>query len=102
MGEKEICKECFYNRRFERDISCTHEEVEEENRVYVKWNTYERRLETTKKSIRSLPESLADKVKSGYVAMCDGTGNCRGDDCTYAHGRPEQKHWNKILKDSSK
>lgn len=94
MDEYVICQECFYKYRTEPHILCECRG----KKVYVKWNDERERLETTVKSIRPFPENLRGKVRS-YVAMCDPyKGTCRREQCTFAHGKAEQKAWNRILR----
>jgi hypothetical protein len=92
----DICNNCFYNNRLDRHISCTH--GQRSGRVYVEWNADAERLETTQVSIRPPPANLEERVGSGYVAMCFGDIRCKGDDCTFAHGKAEKTAWNKFLR----
>ena len=92
-----ICRECFYkHRRVFPIVKCPHHVT---NGFYVQWNERYNRLETTERSIREIPPHLPSHVT--HVAMCDPEkGFCRGDECTYAHGRAEQKRWTEVLSHS--
>ena len=95
MSDHSVCNQCFYRYRMIHHFQCPHQA----RKIEVKWNVEESRLETTSNSIRPLPPNLPGAVRSGYVGMCDPRrGNCRNDQCTYAHGREEQRQWNKILR----
>ena len=91
MSDESVCRNCFYKDRIVPKFSCTHNTRE---KVYTQWNAVDGRHETTERSIRPfIPEIFQ------YVAMCDPyRGTCREDQCTFAHGRAEQKAWNSILR----
>ena len=89
-----ICHSCFFAFRTDPTVQCNHSGI---NKVIVQWNGEGSRLETTD-WIRPIPERLPINVQ--YIAMCDPKkGTCRRYECTFAHGRAEQREWNKRLKD---
>lgn len=93
MSEFQICEDCFYKHRTNVDFdSCPHGD----KHVYCTWNVDRQTCETTAKSIRPLPEV---SVRQFY--MCNPLF-CRGKECTYAHGKPELKNWNQLLRTRNK
>ena len=99
--DKCICKDCFYDFRTDREVTCNHAK---EEKISVTWNSLKNMYQTTESFIRPPPKYLAKIVKTGSgVAMCDPhIGPCRGDSCSFAHGRAEQKEWNSFLLSSGK
>ena len=65
-------------------------------RMRITWNDNEERYETT--TCRPFPSAFPSGVK-GSIAMCDPyRGTCKKEQCTFAHGRTEQKAWNSVLR----
>ena len=97
MSDESVCRNCFYDNHTVPKFSCTHNTRE---RVYTKWNDEEGRHETTEKSVRPIPKEFPPYLD--HVAMCDPyRGTCGGDQCTFAHGRAEQRAWNSILREQT-
>ena len=97
MSEVELCQDCFYKYRIDPFKTCTCGG----KKVRATWNDERVRYETTAMSIRPLPDNLRGKVRT-YVAMCDPyKGTCRREKCTFAHGKAEQKAWNRILREQA-
>ena len=96
MSDGSVCRDCFYRDRTRPTFSCTHNT---RDKVDTQWNAEEGRHETTGKSIRPfIPEIFPPPLR--YVAMCDPyRGTCRKDQCSFAHGRAEQKAWNSNLRE---
>ncbi len=99
MGDyHQICEDCFYQYRA-KDLAC-FQCHHHQPKIEVVWNDEKNRLETTARSIRPLPEDLLTALGTGgYVGMCDPRrGYCKKYYCTFAHGREEQRQWNRILR----
>ena len=94
-----ICKTCFYNYRGTKEDITSFCSQKAEG-IPVQWNENEGFYETT--IIRTPPSNLTENVW-GNVRMCDpNRGTCKRDQCTFAHGKNEHRHWNIVLKQRRK
>ena len=92
LGTIDVCKDCFYRYRTNPNMPVCHHN----HKATVEWNDYEERYETT--TCRPFPTALPKGIKRS-IAMCDPCkGTCKKEQCTFAHGRMEQKAWNLVLR----